>query len=263
MAGKSVAPSIKEKAFDCPYCGAYTTQTWFKIRVESIHNESKIPYIANIEDLTEVISCRDMPDDEKEERRKWYIKRLSGKIFLEEIKGAYFDTEVCNLFLSQCYHCDKVAIWVYSSLVYPPLRHGADPNQDLPEDVLRDYEEARSILDLSPRGAAALLRLSIQKICKFLGETGKNIDADIASLVSKGLNPLVKKSLDVVRVIGNEAVHPGTMDLKDDRDTATTLFCLVNVIAEQMITHPKTINAMYDKLPDGKKDAIDARDGKV
>jgi hypothetical protein len=28
------------------------------------------------------------------------------------------------------------------------------------------------------------------------------------------VNPLVQKSLDVVRVIGNEAVHPGVMDLK-------------------------------------------------
>jgi len=73
----------------------------------------------------------------------------------------------------------------------------------------------------------------------------------------------VQKSLDVVRVVGNEAVHPGTMDLKDDRDTATTLFGLVNAITDQMITHPKTVNAMYEKLPPGKKAAIAARDGKT
>jgi hypothetical protein len=29
----------------------------------------------------------------------------------------------------------------------------------------------------------------------------------------------VQKSLAVVRVIGNEAVHPGTIDLNENRDT--------------------------------------------
>jgi hypothetical protein len=29
MSRKSVSPSVNEVAFDCPHCGAYTTQTWF------------------------------------------------------------------------------------------------------------------------------------------------------------------------------------------------------------------------------------------
>ncbi len=107
------------------------------------------------------------------------------------------------------------------------------------------------------------MRLVIQKLCAHLGEKGKNIDDDIASLISKGLNPLVQKALDVVRVIGNEAVHPGIIDLKDDRDTALRLFGLVNAIADQMITHPKSVQEMYNQLPPGKLAAIDARNEKV
>lgn len=95
--------------------------------------------------------------------------------------------------------------------------------------------------------------------CAHLGEKGKNIDDDIASLVAKGLNPLVQKALDVVRVVGNEAVHPGALDLKDDRDTALRLFALANAITEQMITHPKSVQEMYNLLPAGKLAAIDAR----
>ncbi len=88
------------------------------------------------------------------------------------------------------------------------------------------------------------------------------MDDDIASLVSQGLNPLVKKSLDIVRVIGNEAVHPGKIDLKDDRDTAIKLLELVNSIAEQMISHPKHVESMYEGLPEEKRTAIKGRDSK-
>ena len=87
------------------------------------------------------------------------------------------------------------------------------------------------------------------------GEKGRNIDEDIGHLVRKGLPPLVQQALDAVRVIGNEAVHPGTIDLKDDRDTAGRLFDLVNIIAEQMISNPKHVKELYDKLPESKRKA--------
>jgi hypothetical protein len=81
-------------------------------------------------------------------------------------------------------------------------------------------------------------RIPIQRLCAALAEKGENIDEDIASLVKKGLSPLLQRALNAVRVIGNQAVHPGTLDLEDDRDTATKLFDLVNIIPEQMISNP-------------------------
>ena len=63
-----------------------------------------------------------------------------------------------------------------------------------------------------------------------------------------------------MRVIGNESVHPGSIDLNDDRETALRLFELVNAITEQMISHPAKVKEMYAKLPEAKRQAIEVRD---
>jgi len=134
------------------------------------------------------------------------------------------------------------------------------PSEDLPPDVKDDYIEARNIMNNSPRGASALLRLSLQKLMPHLGEKGKNLDTDIGNLVKKGLPVTIQQALDCVRVIGNNAVHPGELDLKDDTETATALFGLVNMITDAMIAEPKAIKALYDKIPKGAKEAITKRD---
>jgi hypothetical protein len=145
-------------------------------------------------------------------------------------------------------------------MVYPDSSPAPLPNSDLPEDIKADYEEARSVIARSPRGACALLRLCVQKLCGSLGESGKDINSDIALLVKKGLNPKIQKSLDIVRVIGNEAVHPGQIDLRDQPATAAQLCSLINIIADAMITQPKTIESLYAGLPQSKLEQIEKRD---
>ncbi len=132
----------------------------------------------------------------------------------------------------------------------------------MPDEIAADYNEARQVLNDSPRSAAALLRLGIQKLCKHLGEPGKNINDDIASLVKKGLPERVQQALDIVRVVGNNAVHPGQIDLKDDAETAGSLFELVNIIVDVMISEPQRIKELYEKLPESARKAVEDRDKK-
>ncbi|MCQ8104859.1 DUF4145 domain-containing protein [Methylomonas sp. SURF-2] len=162
--------------------------------------------------------------------------------------------------VSYCEHCDFPTIWLGESIIFPLNMTAEPPNQDLPEEITEDYDEARAIVNLSPRGAAALLRLAIQKLCAHLGQPGKNINSDIKGLVAAGLPPKVQEALDSVRVIGNESVHPGTIDLKDDRDTANQLFRLVNFIAQKMLTEPREIDEIYSSLPADKLKSIHERD---
>jgi hypothetical protein len=94
-----------------------------------------------------------------------------------------------------------------------------------------------------------------------LGLTGKDLDGDIGTLVGKGLPPRIQQALDVVRVIGNNAVHPGELDMKDDFKTASKLFELVNHIAYSTITQPKEIESLYvTKVPEAQKEHIEKRD---
>jgi hypothetical protein len=163
--------------------------------------------------------------------------------------------------ISSCQRCKFPTIWFGDKIVFPISSTAEPPNSDLPADIARDYEEAQNISSLSPRGAAALLRLAIQKLCKHLGQSGSNINNDIKALVSAGLPSKVQEALDSVRVIGNEAVHPGELDLRDDRETASKLFRLVNFIAQKMITEPKEIDEIYGALPADKREGIRRRDG--
>ena len=50
------------------------------------------------------------------------------------------------------------------------------------------------------------------------------------------------------------------IDLRDDMDTALKLFGLVNLIAEQMISAPKHVDALYESLPEEKRKGIEDRD---
>ncbi len=174
----------------------------------------------------------------------------------------YGDKIVYNCFISECFNCKDIALWIGKRLVYPVTGDAPSPNADLPEDIRRDYLEASSILNLSPRGAAALIRLSIQKLCKHLELPGENINLDIKALVARGLDTRIQKALDAVRVIGNSAVHPGSMDLRDDKETAESLFGLLNLIAEKMISEPKHVDEVYAGLPEHLRKAIEDRDRK-
>jgi hypothetical protein len=160
-----------------------------------------------------------------------------------------------------CQHCHKLNFWILDKLYYPDNGDSPFPNSEMPESVLKLYKEAAAISSKSPRGAAALLRLSIQVLCIELNESGKNINTDIGNLVKKGLPDIVQQSLDIVRVTGNDAVHPGQIDT-DDPETVGQLFDLVNIIVEYMIALPNKVSGIYSKLPSDKLKGINDRDGK-
>jgi hypothetical protein len=171
----------------------------------------------------------------------------------------YQDSDKNDIRVGTCVHCKENTLWIENQMYFPDTGSAPFPNIEMPKNVLSLYNEAASISRKSPRGAAALLRLAIQNLCKELGESGININDDIKKLVTKGLPEIVQQSLDIVRVTGNDAVHPGQIDT-DDPAVVDKLFDLINIIIEYMIALPKRVSGLYSTLPPNAIKAIKKRD---
>jgi hypothetical protein len=162
--------------------------------------------------------------------------------------------------IASCHNCKKKTIWIDNMYAYPDVV-AEEANPDMPEPVKQLYNEAGLIYNKSPRAACALLRLAIDRLCNELGETDRDINKNIGALVKRGLPQFIQQALDIVRVVGNKAVHPGQIAFDvDDKGTATMLMRLLNIIVERMITEPNEIDSLYQELPESIKTSIENRD---
>ncbi|MBP5994229.1 MAG: DUF4145 domain-containing protein [Crocinitomicaceae bacterium] len=197
---------------------------------------------------------------------------LAEQTWTKSVIGNYLKTQpnrqqvsenfhLSNCSVAKCSHCEDFSIWLNDKMIYPLSGSVEMANPDLPEDIKKDYNEAKDIVNVSPRGSAALLRLAVQKLCLHLGEKGDSINEDIKNLVKKGLPTTMQQALDSVRVVGNNAVHPGTIDLNDNIEIAHALFGFVNIICEMLISQPKKVKEYYEKnIPENIRNIIEKRD---
>jgi hypothetical protein len=237
------APSVYSGSFHCPRCGAFSHHQWFELWGTPTEPLRRPPPL-----LSTAVRGPTIPVLE--------IVRIAST-GQQALTGQRMEMIRC----SSCHACNTASVWVGNTLIHPAVagrKHRE--HAEFPDEVKRDFIEADEIHQKSPRGAAALLRLAIEKLCREITQDSKRtLDGQIEILVSKGLDPRVQKMLDIVRVIGNEAVHPGVMDLRDDVDTVQQLFFLMNEIAEEMIAKPKRLEAAYNSLPQPKLDGIEQR----
>jgi len=252
-----ISPDIQLRAFNCPHCNVLTSQHWSNVLITGT-TEDKPPFFLSGDPENHKFFWEGLKDPDG--MRNYVENLVTGYPFTDpEDKNSYGRT-LHNANVSRCYNCKAFSLWVHERVVWPAVALDISPNPDLPDHIALDFKEAAKIVQLSPRGAAALLRLAIQKLCKYLGEPGKNINTDVGALVEKGLDRRIQQALDIVRVVGNNAVHPGQIDLEDNRSTAFQLFKLVNLISEKMISEPKHVEAMFNSLPEPARLAIEKRD---
>ena len=244
-------PKYKSNHFQCPHCQVSSQQTWFDIDSASdaainILNHVFYDYRTRIQDF-------------KQKAIQSFIQLAeeANKRHMHEFVPENFSVATCS-------SCSNISLWVNEEIVYPKKTNIAPPNEDMENKIKELYIEASLIVIDSPKGATALLRLALQLLLKQLGKSGKNINNDIKELVSDGLSPKIQQALDLLRVIGNNAVHPGQINLDDDSTIALKLFHILNFIVDEMVTKPKELELLYsDIIPEETKEHINQRDGKA
>lgn len=242
-------PEYGEKKFQCPHCQTVATQEWFTADRASntavgILNHLYLNYRAGITDYLQTEIAQFLTNIENNFKNNFY------KFFPRGFS------------IASCSACNKFTLWVNKEMTYPKTTALPPPNVDLNEDIKALYLEASSILMESPKGATAILRLALQKLLEQVGKSGKNINNDIKDLVADGLSPKIQQALDLLRVIGNNAVHPGQINLDDNAEIAKKLFSILNFIAEELITKPKELENLYaDLIPPHTQKHIKQRDG--
>ena len=186
-----------------------------------------------------------------------YADQHFGRTYFSNEGGS---TEQLSIWTSRCRSCRKISMWLNKQLIFPDRLTAPLPNNDMPDNVKKIYGEARQISNKSPTAACALLRVCIDKLCIHLGEEDGTLYNKIGNLVEKGLPPLIQKSLDSVRITGNDELHVGEINVEDNEKTVTSLFKMINIIVQTMISNPKMVESYYGDLPEDKLDGVNQRD---
>ena len=244
-------PSYLNDKFKCPHCHVIAKQEWYNGKlygniVNKIYQHAFLEYRKSIQVY-------------EQEAINKFIQKVQN-VFSKGFSSVFPE----NLAISQCHSCNKSSLWIDEDIVFPKMIPIEIANEDLDNDIKDLYNEASKIFRDSPKGATAILRLALQKLLMQIGKDGRNINNDIKELVSEGLSPKIQKALDLLRVAGNNAVHPGQINLDDNRDVALKLFKILNMIADDMITKPREMESLYDDIiPDDTKEHINQRDGRA
>ena len=238
---------LNNKNFQCPHCNILSQQNW--TNSSQFSDITKKVYRHHF--LEHRILIQDYDQDVIEKFLTLMDKQLPKSI------NNYFPKEIS---IANCQACNNFSIWINETIVYPKQLSLEKANIDMNEDIQDLYNEASLIFLDSPKGATALLRLALQKLLEQLGKTG-NINKSIKELVEEGLNPKMQKALDIVRVVGNNAVHPGEINLDDNQEIARSLFKIINMIADDLISKPKEMDELYNEIiPKETRNHIQIRD---
>jgi Domain of unknown function (DUF4145) len=171
-------------------------------------------------------------------------------------------TKMDDMAISVCGTCSARSLWFEKTIIYPSTVSTAPAmSPDMPAELQREYEEAAGVAPVSPRAAAALLRMCVEGLCKTISGKDRFEDA-IDELQKKGLPPEIQLAMDVIRQSGNEVMHAGRLYGEDDQQTVSILFRLANSIVTWAITEKRQMLELYEQIPEEKRKALEQRRAK-
>ncbi len=220
-------PCYGKSAFNCPHCKAYAQQKWQYI-ITKTHLEN---YSSSEEEYT-----------------FYELEEYSSN---DKFQGLAF---------SDCQLCKKKSVWLERKMVYPITNTIDNPKELMPIEVKKLYEEARAVFPVSARSSSALLRLALEILLPKLGAEKSSINNMIAQLVSeKKAIGRVQEAMNYLRVMGNEAVHPGVIDHGSENDDVVSraLFKILNYIVSETLESDAMVDEVYSLLPKSIQEKIE------
>lgn len=228
MTQKHKNPVFRERTFTCPHCGIHAEQKWRDALWQDSNNGRDVVSAFSQEINKEGVDAHQA------------INNIvsSFRTFSWEMHAAY------------CQACDKPSFWLQGvdesssdHIMINPTRAGVEPlPEGASETIQKLYDEADAIATISPRAAAALLRITIEVLCKeILDEQGKykddmNLQKMLTELKKSGkFNDEAMKAMDNLRQIGNKVLHEGKIELKENINPSS-LFYLVRFVVNEFIT---------------------------
>jgi hypothetical protein len=252
MNSQNMEPQLGAESFSCPHCNAVAHQDWYSLFLKP-ENATEVVVLT----LEALMLAKGSESDQ-------FVQRLKDNVLAYEYQEhpRNLKVKLLNLHVSRCYNCKGFTVWVRDRLVFPikgnePLdiieadfRQVEEDVQELEDNVpesdehveasveeveeaSEDFEEAAAILNKSPRGAAALIRICIQNMMPLMKETGKNLDENISSLVRKGLEVEIQQAMDVLQVIRRNPGQESDVDLRDETAIATRMLESLKEILER------------------------------
>lgn len=151
---------------------------------------------------------------------------------------------------SKCRNCNRHAYWAWEQLVAPAVPFGPPPNDDLQGPLLDVYQEARDVAGRSPRAAAALLRLLVERLVHELdgvGHEGERLQVKVDRLRDDGkIDAGTYEAMLAVKIAGDGALHTGQIDTEaeDQGEVVVVLFGIVNHIVTSTRSLHREVEAL-------------------
>lgn len=176
------------------------------------------------------------------------------------------NTNVFNIEMLFCPRCKQVSFIArgdknlseYCIPLYPTSLAKQFPNY-IPSHIIEDYQEAYSILNLSPKASATLCRRCLQEMIEnFWGINGENLYQQIEKLKSK-VPPDQWKAISGIRSIGNIGAHmkkDSNIIIDIDNDEANKLIKLIELLLRQWYINRHDEQELYNdivRIADTKK----------
>lgn len=133
--------------------------------------------------------------------------------------------------------------------IYPPIANPniPQPNNDMPEGIKNLYNEAALIFDLSPRSAAVLLRLCVQRLLQACGYKG-SIHKMLKDAKEIGTDMDLITMMDACREIGNYSAHEEPELSQEKIKNTRLLFKALNIIVRHYQTWEKDKKEVASQL---------------